>query len=183
MRDYAFLLTFSEFLNNEKVLLRERKRHTARCVAIASPCYSGGGGFPSTNFFFPSLNMYQAKSGVKKFSLYWEGGGGSLDKKFFFWAKHVSSLIWCQKIFLLLKPGPPLDLDLGPPLDLGTPPGPGTPLPQTWTWDPPTWTWGPPYLDLDMGPPSPRPGPGTPPTWTWTWDPPTWTWDPPLGVD
>ena len=27
--------------------------------------------------FFPNLNMYQAKSGVKNFSLYWgEGGGG-----------------------------------------------------------------------------------------------------------
>ena len=27
--------------------------------------------------------MYQAKSGVKNFSLYWGGGGGSLDKNFF----------------------------------------------------------------------------------------------------
>ena len=27
----------------KKVLLRERKRHTARCVAVASACYSGGG--------------------------------------------------------------------------------------------------------------------------------------------
>ena len=32
-------------------------------------------------FFFPSLNMYQAKSSVKIFSLYW--GGGSLCKNFF----------------------------------------------------------------------------------------------------
>ena len=81
---------------NKKVLLREHKRHTARRVAIAISCYSGGGGpltkkfFPvltcikpnlvSKNFpftgvggpltknFFSSLNMYQAKSGVKKFS-------------------------------------------------------------------------------------------------------------------
>ena len=28
---------------NKKVLLRERKRHTARRVAVASVCYSGGG--------------------------------------------------------------------------------------------------------------------------------------------
>ena len=28
------------------------------------------GGGPLTKTFFPSLNMYQAKSGVKKFSLY-----------------------------------------------------------------------------------------------------------------
>ena len=31
-------------------------------------------GGPSTKNFFPSLNMYQAKCGVKKFSLYWVGG-------------------------------------------------------------------------------------------------------------
>ena len=118
----------------KKVLLRERKRYTARRVAIASPCYSGR-------------------------------GGGSLDKKFFPQSEHVSSQIWCQKFFPLLRPGP-LPLNLRP----GTPP-------RTWTWDPSpdldlgppqTWTWDPP-LDLDLGPP---PGPGNPP--------PTWTWDPPL---
>ena len=79
------------------------------------------GGGPSTKNFFPSLNMYQAKSGVKNFSLYWGGsprqkffpslnmyqakygvkivslywGGGSLYKKFFFQSEHVSSQIWC----------------------------------------------------------------------------------------
>ena len=62
---------------NKKVLLRERKRHTARRVAIAISCYSGGGG----------------------------GEGGSLDKKFFFQSEHVSSQIWCQKIFPLLVGG------------------------------------------------------------------------------
>ena len=75
--------------NYKKVLLRERKRHTARRVAIVSPCYSGGGGGPSTQNFFSSLNMYQAKSGVKKFSLYrwwwwWWGGGGVPQQKIFF---------------------------------------------------------------------------------------------------
>ena len=42
-------------------------------------------GRPSTKNFFPSLNMYQAKSGVKNFSLYCGGGWGraALDKKFF----------------------------------------------------------------------------------------------------
>ena len=39
------------------------------------------GGSPSTKNFFPSLNMYQAKSGVKNFSLYW--GGGPSTKNFF----------------------------------------------------------------------------------------------------
>ena len=57
-----------KFIFNKKVLPRKHKRHTARRVAIASPCYSGGG--PLTKNFFPSLNMYQAKSGVKNFSLY-----------------------------------------------------------------------------------------------------------------
>ena len=103
---------------NKKVLLRERKRHTARRVAIAIFCYSGGGGeVPrqkslDKKFFFPftgggggSLNMYQAKSGVKNFSLYW--GRGSLDKKFFSQSEHVSSQIWCQKFFPLLGGGCP----------------------------------------------------------------------------
>ena len=33
--------------------------------------------------FFPSLNMYQAKSGVKNFSLYFGGGGGVPCENFF----------------------------------------------------------------------------------------------------
>ena len=63
-----FYLCFSvnRFNFNKKVLLHERKRHTARCVAIAISCYCGGGG-PSTKIFFPSLNMYQAKSCCQKF--------------------------------------------------------------------------------------------------------------------
>ena len=46
--------------------------------------------------------MYQAKSGVKKFSLCW---GGPLTKKIFFQSEHVLSQIWCQKIFPLLRGG------------------------------------------------------------------------------
>ena len=59
---------------DKKVLLRERKRHTARRVAIAISCYSGGGGLP-----------WQ-----KKISQ----------------SEHVSSQIWCQKIFLYWGGGP-----------------------------------------------------------------------------
>ena len=51
--------------------------------------------------FFSSLNMYQAKSGVKIFSLYWCGGGGPSTKNFFFQSEHVSSQIWCQNFFPL----------------------------------------------------------------------------------
>ena len=120
---------------NKKVLLRERKRHTARRVAVASACYSGGGGGgPSAKFFFPvwtcikpnlvskffpftggggslcenffsSLNMYQAKSGVKIFSLYRGGGGGCPSVKIFFQSEHVSSQIWCQNFLPLLGGG------------------------------------------------------------------------------
>ena len=50
--------------------------------------------------------MYQAKSGVKKFSLYyWGGGGVSTKKKNFFQSEHVLSQIWCQKFFPLLGGG------------------------------------------------------------------------------
>ena len=46
---------------------------------------------PLTKTFFSSLNMYQAKSGVKKFYLYqW---GGSLPKNLFLQSEHVSSQI------------------------------------------------------------------------------------------
>ena len=65
------------------------------------PFTVGGEGFPWQKIFFSSLNMYQAKSGVKIFSLYRGGVGGSLNQNFFFQSKHVSSQIWCQKIFPL----------------------------------------------------------------------------------
>ena len=66
---------------NKKVLLRERKRHTARRVAIAISCYCWGGGsldkkcFPVWTCFKPNL--------VSKFFPFTGGGGGSLDKKIF----------------------------------------------------------------------------------------------------
>ena len=63
-----------------------------------------GGGSLDKNFF-STLNMYQAKSGIKNFPLYWGVGGGSLDKKFFFQSEHVSSQIWCQKFSPLLGGG------------------------------------------------------------------------------
>ena len=141
------LTNFSRKLHeNKKVLLRERKRHTARRVAIAISCYCGGGsldkkffpqsehvssqiwcqkifpllggGGPLTKIFSPSLNMYQAKSDVKKFSLYW-GGGGIPGQKSFYQSEHVSSQIWCQKCFPLLRPGPPQKSETGyPPMKI-----------------------------------------------------------------
>ena len=68
----------SEIITNKKVLLRERKRHTARRVAIAIFLLlpGGGGGGPSTKILFPQ-------------------------------SEHVSSQICCQKFFPLLRPGTP----------------------------------------------------------------------------
>ena len=68
------------------------------------------GGGPSTKNFFSSLNMYQAKSGVKKFSLYWWEGGPS-TKNFFsslnmYQAKSgvkIFSLYWWGGAFLNQK--------------------------------------------------------------------------------
>ena len=146
--------------------------------------FTGGGGGPLTTIFFPSLNMYQAKSGVKNFSLYWGGGGGSLDKNFFSQSEHVWSQIWCQKCFPLLGGGPSTKIffrsehvssqiwcqNFFPLLRLGTP----APPQKSETWDSPlgkSETWDPPCPKIwDHG--------TLPPTWTWTWDPPTlkvWT--------
>ena len=47
--------------------------------------------------------MYQAKSLSKNFPF--TGGGGPSTKKIFFQSEHVSSQIWCQKIFPLLEGG------------------------------------------------------------------------------
>ena len=76
------------------------------------PFTSGGGGGSLDKKIFPSLNMYQAKSGVKNFSLYWD------------WVPP-------RKIWDL---GPPKIWDLGPPLwksETWDPPR------KSETWDPP----------------------------------------------
>ena len=108
-------------------------------------------------------------------------GGGVPWQKFFFQSEHVSSQIWCQKFFPLLRPGtPPPGPGLGTPLPgpgLGTPlqgPGLGTSLPRPELGTPlyPDLDLGPPYPDLNLGPPLPRPGLGTLPTQTWTWTSP-----------
>ena len=89
-----------------------------------------GGGVPQQKNF-SGLNMYQAKSGVKNFSLYWDQVLPPPKKS---------------------ETGyPPQNLRLGPPqkiLDLGHPPQnlrPGPPR-KSEAWDPL-------YLDLDLGPP------------------------------
>ena len=71
---------------------------------------------------------------IPYFLLFRGGGGGrSLDKKFFPQSEHVSSQIWCQKFFPLLRPGTPPKSETGDPPPKNLRPG----TPSTWTWDPP----------------------------------------------
>ena len=146
------------------------------------------GGGPSTKNIFASLNMYQAKSGVKNFSLYW--GGVSLDKNFFspVWTcikpnlvsknfpftggggvpQHkIFSLVWtCIKPNLVSKILPFTG---------------GGVTRQRFFF--PVWTCIKPNLVSKNFPFTETGHPvdlrlGTP-TLTWTWNPPTWTWDSP----
>ena len=107
---------WNKYMYNKKVLLRERKRHTARRVAIASPCYSGGG-VPWQNFFSQSEHVSSQIRCQKFFPLLRRGTPGP-------------------------ETGYPPHLDLGPPTLTWT----WDPPTWTWTWDPPprTWTWDPP---------------------------------------
>ena len=108
-----------KYIINKKVLLRERKRHTARRVAIAISCYCGGGGVPRQKFFFQSEHVSSQIWCQKFFPLLMGGGGwGFLDKKNFSQSEHVSSQIWCQKIFPLLGGGGPLTKNFFPSLNM-----------------------------------------------------------------
>ena len=136
--------------------MRERKRHTARRVAIASPCYSGrgGGGVPRQNFFSPVWTCIKPNL-VSKIFPFTRGVGGPSTKIFFPRLNMNQAKSGVKNVSLYWEWVPPLPR-----------PGLGTPPTRTWTWKPPptwTWTWYPPYPDLDLGPP---------PTQTWTWDPP-----------
>ena len=89
--------------------------------------FTGGGGIPRQKIFFSSLNMYQAKSAVKNFSLYWDWvpPPQTWDQ-----VPPPRNWDWVPPTWTWDHP----DLDLGPLL-----PGPGTP--PTWTWDPPPKVW------------------------------------------
>ena len=87
---------------------------------------------------------YRPPCSHSNFLLFW--GGGVPWQKFFSQSEHVSSQIWCQKVFPLLKPGtppPPKIWDLVPPQNLR----PGTP-PKIWDLVPPPKIW-------DLVPPPP----------------------------
>ena len=108
------------------------------------------GGGPSTKIFFPVWTCMKPNLVSKIFPF---TGGGSLDKNFFSQSEHVSSQIWCQKIFSLLRP--PRDLEQ-----------------KSETWNPPLKIW-------DLGPPTKNLRPGTSPLKSETWDLPrkSETWD------
>ena len=154
-----------------------------------------GGGVPSVKIFFSSLNMYQAKSGVKNFSLYWGGGGvgrGGPSVKIFFpiWTCIKPNLV--SKIFPFTGGGRSLCKIFFSSLNMyeaksgvknfslywgGTQ---GTPQ----TWDgvppgpemgyPPDLGWGTPPPGPEMGYPLPGPEIGYPPYLDLRWGtPPT----------
>ena len=66
----------------------------------------GGGGSLDKNFFFPVWTCIKPNLVSKKFPFTKERGG-PLAKKIFFQSEHVSSQIWCQKNFPLLRRGGP----------------------------------------------------------------------------
>ena len=131
--------------------------------------------------------MYQAKSGVKSFTVTW-GGGGPATKKFFSQSEHVSSQIWCQKIFPLLGGGsleknffPSLNMyqaksgvknfslywdQIPPPQNLR----PGTPPPENLRPGTP-----PKNLRLGTSPENLRPGTPPPKIWNLGHPPKEWT--------
>ena len=122
------------------------------------------GGGPSTKNFFPVWTCIKPNL-VSKIFLFTRGGGVPWQKIFFL-SEHVSSQIWCQKFFPLLRQGTPPPPNLRP----GTPPQKKSetldPPPKSETWDPPfpkIWDLGPPQKIWDLGPPLENLRHGNPP--------------------
>ena len=123
------------------------------------------GWVPQQNFF-PSLNMYQAKSGVKNFSLYW--GGVPRQNNFFpVWTCIKPNLV--SKIFPFTETGYHLlhrKSETWDPLQIIWDLGPLPENQRPWTPHPPKiWDLGPPPTLQNLRP-------GTPPK-SETWDPPS----------
>ena len=105
------------FLNKKFFSQSEHVSSQIWCQKFSPLLGGGGGGCPSTKIFFPSLNMYQAKSGVKNFSFYWGGGGPSTKIFFLVWTCIKPNLV--SKIFPFTETGyPPRPENLRP----GSPP-------------------------------------------------------------
>ena len=119
----------SQNSKNKKVLLRERKRHTARRVATAIFCYWGGGGSLDKKFFFPVWTCIKPNLVSKNFSLYWGGGGVPQQKIFFPSLNMYQAKSGVKKIFPFTETGTPPAENLRP----GTPPPP----PKIWDLGPP----------------------------------------------
>ena len=172
--------THAESIFNKKVLLRERKRHTARRVAstryaaLSNPDLVGGGtpsrpgqgGVPPTHHpdlvgggtpGIPTPTIQTWSGGLPHPDLAWGGTLGTPQTGMEY------PPTWDGVLPLDLGWGTPhLDLGWVPPyLDLGW----GTPLPRPGMGYPP-------YLDLRWGTPLPRPEMGYLPTQTWDWVPP-----------
>ena len=136
---------------HKKVLLRERKRHTARRVAIAISCYSGG--VPWQNFFSPVWTCIKPNLVSKIFPF--TDKGGCPSAKFFFpvWTCIKPNLV--SKIFPFTETGdppPPRKSETWDPPHKSQTRDP--PPRKSQTRDPPVhgWIGYPPYLDMDLGP-------------------------------
>ena len=122
---------------NKKVLLRERKRHTARRVAVASACYPGGGGYP-----IPGRGGYLILGPGEGGGVYpIPGPGDTLSQV---WGGGVPSQVWGgeQGTLSHVRVGVPHPRSWGGTPSHGVPPrsdlGWGTPPPgQTWDRVPP----------------------------------------------
>ena len=150
---------------NKKVLLRERKRHTARHVASArfadggTPSSHGWGGYPIQSWMGGTPCP---RSGLR--------GGGVLHPILNRGYPRVSSLGWGGG-YPGLPPIPGLDRGLSRSDDRGGTPVlilDGVPPSAEWGTPRPDLVWGTPYLDLGWGPPRPDPGWGTPLPKVWT---------------
>ena len=142
-RDSIDISQFSEIQQKKKVLLRERKRHTARRVAIAISCYSGEGGVPWQKNFFPQSEHVSSQIWCQKF---FPLLGGVPRQKFFF-------PVWtCIKPNLVSK--------IFPFTETGYPPQ------KSETWDPPkkSETWDPPWKSETWDPPRKSETGPTPPS-------------------
>ena len=138
----SFLLLYI----HRKVLLRERKRHTARCVAVASACYFGVGGVtPGTP---PDMGWgTPPESGYPPI----QGWGTPPDMG---WGTPPSKVG--------VPPHPRLDW-VPPHPRLGYPPRHGMGTPPDMGGYPPSKVGVPPCPRLDRVPPLSKAGSGTPP--------------------
>ena len=176
---YEYQISYCKIIFcNKKVLLRERKRHTARRIASAryaalsgggdTPSQVWGGGVPRSGldggggYPIPGLGGYPSQGRGRQYSPGFDGGGHPIPGQGYpFPGRGYPS----QVHWVLPGWGTPQTWDGVPPTI------------KTWLGYPPPLGWGTPHQpDLRWG--TPTPGMGTPSqVWPWTGYPPFHTWE------